>query len=72
MQPWQERMVCEYLQLKDRYDRLDKMTIQYEAGTLPYEPNCPLELLKEQKSHMGNYLRCLRIRAEIEDVDLGD
>lgn len=27
-------------------------------------------LLKEQKAAMGNYLRCLKIRAEIEGVTL--
>lgn len=26
---------------------------------------------KEQKKHMENYIRCLRIRAEIEGIDLG-
>ena len=65
-----ERMKKEYWQLKDRYTKLHKMCIKYEAGTLDFTPNCSLELLKEQKSAMGNYLRCLEIRAEIEDIKL--
>ncbi len=68
---YQIRMVNEYRQLKDRYDKLDTMTIKYEAGTLDFTPTCSLDLLKEQKKHMGCYLRCLKIRAEIEGIELG-
>lgn len=70
-EPYKDRFVQEYHQLKERYDKLDAVTIKYEAGTLDFKPNCPIELLLEQKKHMGRYLRCLRIRAEIEHVDLG-
>ena len=64
------RMQEEYRQLKVRYNKLHKMCIKYEAGTLDFTPNCALELLKEQKAAMGNYLRCLEVRAEIEGVAL--
>lgn len=67
---YKERFKAEYLQTKIRYEKLHAMTIKYEAGTLGFEPNCSLELLKEQKSYMGNYLRMLEIRAEIEKIDL--
>jgi hypothetical protein len=67
---YKERMKNEYWQLKDRYDKLDAMTVKYEAGTLNFAPSCSLELLKEQKMHMGCYIRCLKIRAEIEGVVL--
>lgn len=67
---YQERFKAEYLQAKIRYDKLDAMTVKYEAGTLNFTPKCSLELLKEQKSYMGNYIRCLKIRAEIEAVSL--
>lgn len=67
---YQERFRAEYFQTKVRYDKLDEMTVKYEAGTLPFTPNCSLELLKEQKKHMGCYIRCLKIRAEIEGIDL--
>ena len=67
---YKERMKEEYRQVKERYDRLDAMTVKYEAGTLNFTPTCSLELLKEQKKHMGNYLRCLKIRAEIEGIEL--
>ena len=65
-----KRFQGEYLQTKIRYDKLHKMLIKYEAGTLEFEPSCPIEILKEQKCHMGNYLRMLEIRAEIEKIEL--
>ncbi len=67
---FKERFKAEYLQAKIRYDKLDDMTVKYEAGTLNFTPNCSLELLKEQKKHMGCYIRCLKIRAEIEGIEL--
>lgn len=67
---YKERFKAEYLQAKIRYDKLDKMTVKYEAGTLNFTPNCSLEILKEQKKYMGNYIRMLRIRAEIEKIEL--
>lgn len=67
---FKERFVAEYYQTKIRYEKLHKMLIKYEAGTLDFEPKCSLELLSEQAKHMGLYLKCLEIRAEIEGIDL--
>lgn len=67
---WQERMQKEYRELKERYEKLNKMVTKYEAGTLGFTPNCSLELLCQQKRHMGEYLHDLEIRAEIEGVEL--
>ena len=67
---YKTRMVTEYSELKEKYNKLHRMIIKYEAKTLDFEPTCPIELLKEQANYMGNYLRVLEIRAEIENVDL--
>lgn len=67
---YKKRFKAEYLQTKIRYEKLHKMCIKYEVGTLNFEPKCSLELLKEQKSYMGNYLRTLELRAEIEQIEL--
>jgi hypothetical protein len=67
---YKERFKAEYMQTKIRYEKLHKMCSKYEAGTLKFTPTCSIELLKEQKMHMGNYLRCLEIRAEIEGIEL--
>lgn len=67
---YKERFKAEYLQTKIRYDKLHKMVIRYEAGTLNFEPSCSIELLKHQKSMMRQYLYDLEVRAEIEKIDL--
>ena len=67
---YKERFKAEYLQIKIRYEKLHKMTIKYEANKLTFTPHCSLELLNEQKKHMGMYLHCLEVRAEIEGISL--
>ena len=67
---YKERFVAEYMQTKIRYIKLHNMVVKYEAGTLDFTPNCSLELLKHQKSLMGQYLYDLELRAEIEKVKL--
>lgn len=67
---YKERFKAEYYQTKIRYEKLHKMVVKYEAGTLNFTPNCSLELLKRQAAAMGNYLYCLEMRAEIEGIEL--
>lgn len=67
---YKDRFYAEYWQTKIRYEKLHKMTISYEAGTLDFKPDCPLALLKEQKEAMGKYLHAMEVRAEIEGIDL--
>ena len=67
---YKDRFKAEYYQTKIRYDKLHKMVIKYEAGTLDFTPSCSLELLKNQLSYMGNYRRILEIRAEVEGIKL--
>nr|DAP61549.1 MAG TPA: hypothetical protein [Caudoviricetes sp.] len=67
---WQTRFKNEYHELEERYDKLHKMLVKYDAGTLEFKPTCPIELLRKQKATMGEYLNILEIRAEIEKVTL--
>lgn len=67
---YKERFKAEYYQTKIRYEKRHKMIVKYEAGTLNFTPSCSIELLKEQKKHMGQYLYCLEVRAEIEGIEL--
>lgn len=67
---YKDRFKAEYQQTKIRYDKLHRMIVRYEAGTLDFEPTCSLELLKEQASYMGRYLYTLEVRAEIEKIGL--
>lgn len=67
---YKDRFKAEYLQTKIRYDKLHKMLVKYEAGKLDFKPTCPINVLVTQKNYMGNYLKQLEIRAEIEGIDL--
>jgi len=67
---YKERFKAEYLQTKIRYDKLCNMLIKYEAKTLEFEPTCSIEALEDQKYYMSEYLKALRIRAEIEKIKL--
>lgn len=65
---WQARFRGEYKGLKERYNKLHRMIVKYDAGTLDFKPTCPIDLLRRQKATMGEYLNILEIRAEIENV----
>lgn len=67
---WRERFMAEYLQAKIRYDRLYEIVVKYEACKLDFTPACTLHLLEKQLDAMGEYIHCLRIRAEVEGIPL--
>ena len=67
---YKERFKAEYLQVKIRYDKLHKMLVKWDAGTLNFTPTCAKALLLEQKRYMGEYIRCLQVRAEVEGIEL--
>ena len=65
---WQARFRGEYKELKERHNKLHRMIVKYDAGTLDFKPTCPIDLLRRQKAIMGEYLNILEIRAEIENI----
>lgn len=67
---YKERFKAEYYQTKIRYDKLSKMVVKWEAGTLNFAPTCALSVFKDQLNAMKDYLHILEIRAEIEEVEL--
>lgn len=67
---YKERFKAEYYQTKIRYEKLHKMLVKYEAKTLEFKPTCPIEILQDQAYYMGNYLKKLEVRAEIEKIEL--
>lgn len=67
---YKDRFKAEYFQTKIRYDKLHKIIVKAEAGTLDFELTTPILVLKNQKSFMGQYLNQLEIRAEIEGINL--
>ena len=67
---WQERMKREYCETKERYEKLHRMVTKLEAGVLEFTPQSSIELLRQQKRHMGEYLHDLEIRGYVEGVEL--
>lgn len=67
---YKERFKAEYYQAKIRYDKLRNMLVKNEAGTLGFEPSCPITVLDDQLYYMNEYLKSLEIRAEIEGIEL--
>ena len=71
---YKERFIAEYLQTKERYERLKHFCNKIEASytELVEEPkhDCPHSLLREQQRIMGEYLHILEVRAIIEGIDL--
>lgn len=67
---YKDRFKAEYYQTEIRRNKLDNMLVKYEAGTLEFTPSCPIRILQMQLKNMEEYLRQLRIRAEIEEIGL--
>lgn len=65
-----DRCTAEYVQTKQRRDKLSNMICLYEADTLGFVPDCPIDLLKRQLKAMDEYLRVLEARSEIEGFPL--
>ena len=51
---YMDRFKAEYYQTKIRYEKLHKMIVKYDAGTLNFKPKCDISLMREQKSCRGN------------------
>lgn len=66
---YKQRFINEYVELKDRYNKLHKMLIKYDAGKLEFTPTCPINILREQESTMLKYLNILETRSIIEGVE---
>lgn len=67
---YKERFKAEYYQLLLRLDALTDMLIEWENNTLDFEPKCAKETLENQVIFMQGYINILRLRAEIEGIDL--
>ena len=66
---YKDRFKAEYYQTKIRYEKLRKMLIKHSAGTLDFTPTCSIVTLENQKRYMGEYLKTLEIRAEMEGIE---
>lgn len=62
------RLVAEYVQTKIRYEKLHNLIVKYDANKLEFEPMCPIDILRQQKQTMGQYLYSLQVRMLMEDI----
>ncbi len=73
---YKERFIAEYVQLKVRYSKLNKMLVKYaltkklKTDYLGFEPSCSIELLAKQRDIMEEYMATLEHRAVIEEIKL--
>ena len=67
---YKDRFRAEYHQLRIRLEKLYEMLVRYDAGTLGFNPDCSVRLLKDQLRIMRDYLYALTVRAEIEGIKL--
>lgn len=67
---YKDRMRAEYLELKDRVEKLDKVLSDHFAGKPKFSLNCPVELLTRQLDLMRSYLWVLEVRAKAEKIKL--
>ena len=67
---YKERFKAEFYQLLIRLDGLTSMLIKWENNMLDFEPKCSKETLENQVIFMQGYIAILRLRAEIEEIEL--
>jgi hypothetical protein len=67
---YKERFKAEYYQLKIRFDKLYSMVRKWDERRLDFAPTCPREIYDDQLKYMYNYLKVLKNRAEIENIEL--
>lgn len=71
---YKERFIAEYWQTKIRYEKLKDFCNTIEAAEIsrltPPDHDCPVCLLRDQQSNMGQLLHVLELRAKIEHIDL--
>ena len=67
---YKERFKAEYYQLSFRLNALKGMLIKLENNMLDFEPKCSKETLENQVIFMQGYIDILRLRAQIEEIDL--
>lgn len=67
---YKERFKAEYLQTKIRRDKLKSMIQKLDNGALNFVPKCPRNILIYQLALMNAYLDALKVRADIELIDI--
>ena len=67
---YKDRFKGEYAQTLIRVRKLNDMLNKYDEGTLNFEADCPIYLLRNQSAYMQAYLKTMEERAVYENIDL--
>lgn len=67
---YRDRFKAEYAQLAIRTIKLSEFVSKYDRNTLGFNPETPIEILKDQLNAMNDYLEILEKRAKIEKITL--
>lgn len=67
---YKDRFKAEYIQVKNRYEGLNRMVNNWDNSNLKFTPTCPRATYNFQLRAMKDYLDILEIRAKIEGIDL--
>ena len=69
-QDYRDRFKGEYAQTLIRVRKLNDMLKEYDAGTLGFDLDSPVYLLRNQSAYMQAYLKTMEERAVYENIDL--
>lgn len=69
---YKERFIAEYVQIKIRYLRLERVLKRVSDKTAPdcFKPCCDIDILEEQLVIMRMYIKLLVKRSNIENIEL--
>ena len=67
---YKDRFKGEYAQTLIRVRKLNNMLNEYDTGTLGFEPDSPIYLLRNQSAYMQAYLKTMEERAVYENIDV--
>ena len=67
---YKDRFKGEYAQTLIRVRKLNNMLNEYDEGTIDFDLDSPVYLLRNQSAYMQAYLKTMEERAEYENIDL--
>lgn len=69
---YQDRFVAEYYQTYIRCERLRSLLLKHNVAKADVKLRSSISLLEDQLYCMNEYLDCLKKRAMLEGIDLGE
>lgn len=67
---YQDRFKAEYYQLYQRFMKLRRMLMKWDAHELDFVPDCPRGIYDMQLEFMYKYLAILEMRAKVEGIEV--